>query len=165
MRIGGEFHYLKCVSDDIIEILKTHERNFTCQLQNISDNLIKSKYILIKKTYYDMKIYSIAEKMYNIFYNPYEKEFDMEIKNGVQEIISIIKDAYNKKIYEITKNYATNKNQIKYLYNNLKQKLASDVFKTINKHELEILKIHQSLDDYSKNVEVIIRMSDNYRKK
>ena len=164
LRIGGEFHYLKCVSDDIFKSFKSKfDRCF--QIQNISKYLIKSQYILLEKTYYDMKIYSIAEKMYNILYNPYEKEFDIEIKNGVQEIISIIKDAYNKKIYEITKNYATNKNQIKYLYNNLKQKLASDVFKTINKHELEILKIHQSLDDYAKNVEVIIRMPDNYSEK
>ena len=167
LRIGGEIDFVKKVSNDIIENLK-YKYNYN-QYNNIYEDLIISKYILLEKTYYDMKIYSIAQKIYNIFYNPYEYNIDIEIKNGVKEIISLIKDAYNNKIYEIKKNYSTNKNLINYLFNNIKNNInlqpMTGVSKTINNYELEILKIYQSLNEYAENVDVFLLLPDNSSKK
>ena len=163
LRIGGEFDYLNYVSSDIIENL-TFKYGYYFKIQNIDDYLVKSKYILLEKTYYDMKIYSIAKKIYNILYNPYENDVDIKIKNGIEEIISTISDAYDNNIYQIKKTYASNKNKIYYLCNKVKQ-LMPDFSETINNNELEILKIYQSLNDYTKNVEVFIRLPDDSSQK
>ena len=158
IRIGGEFDYLNNINENAFLKLKTIINN---QIININDNIVISKYILLEKTFYDMKVYSIAKKIYNIFYDPYENNTDIEVQNGLKKIISIIKNAYDKEIYKIIKNYENDKNEIYYLFKNVKEKLREDAYNLLIIHEEEILKLIKQLGEYSKNVKIILRRIDD----
>ena len=162
LRIGGENEYLEKISSDkFLNLSNYYKNNFNNQIININENIIKSKYILLEKTYYDLKIYSIAKEIYKAFYNPYDNDIEIKVENGLKNIISTITDAYNKDLYKIQKLYENDESIINLLFKNVKEKLRKDDYNLIMKDELEILKLVEDLKDQAKNVKVILHTYNN----
>ena len=140
----------------------TIKYNFNNQIINI--NIIKSQYILLEKTYYDLKLYKMAKEIYKAFYNPYENDIEIKVENGLKTIISTITDAYNKDLYKIQKFYESSKSIINYTFKNIKEQLRKDDYNLIMQDELEILKLVEDLKEQAKNVNVILDTYDNTTK-
>ena len=165
LRIGGENEYLENISSDKFINLSNHYKyNFNEKIININVNLIKSQYILLEKTYYDLKIYKIAKEIYKAFYNPYENDIEIKEENGLKNIISTITDAYNNNLYIIKKFYENNESIINFLFKTVKDKLSKDDYNLIMQDELEILKLIGDLKELSKNVKVILHTSNDTTK-
>ena len=168
LRIGGELEYLYEVTSNTLEIIeKLFNYNyyyFNNKIMNIKDKLIISKYILLEKTYHDLKVMSLAKKVHNILYNPYENDIEMKVENGLKNIVTTITDAFNNKIYTIKKNYENDNNSIYYTYKNVNDLMRLDAYKRMIDHEIEILKIGENLNDESKKVNVILQLPDDSKK-
>jgi hypothetical protein len=157
LRIGGQNKYLETISSDKFRNLSNYYKNNYSDnnhILNIDINM-KSHYILLEKTYYDLKVYSIANFIYKTFYNPYENDLEIKVENGLKNIISTITDAYNNHLYEIQKFYENDKNIINLLFKDVKEKLRKDDYNLIMQDELEILKLVEDLKEQAKNVKVI----------
>jgi len=138
LRIGGEREFLNEVNpDDLLNFKNKYE---DMEFINIDDeNFFLQKYILLEKSFYDLKIFSIANSIYNLFYDPYENNIYPEIQNALKRIISIHFNAENKKIYEYEKNNENEHIQIRYFYKNILDKFKKDT-EILNKSEKEVLK-------------------------
>jgi hypothetical protein len=159
LRIGGQNKYLETISSDKFINLSNYYKNnysYNNHILNINIDVIKSQYILLEKTYYDLKVYSIANYIYKAFYNPYENDLEIKVENGLKNIISTITDAYNNHLYEIQKFYENNKNRINLLFKDVKEKLRKDDYNLIMQDEVEILKLVGDLKELAKNVKVIL---------
>ena len=167
LRIGGELEYLNEATSDILEIIeKEYDDNyFNDKIINITDEFIISKYILLEKTYYDLKVMYLAKEIHNIIYNPYENDIEIKVENGLKNIVTTITDAFNNRIYKIKKNYENGKNSIYYFYKNANQIMGLDAYNHLKNHEMELLKIDENLNDESNNVKVILQLSDDSKKK
>ena len=162
LRIGGENEYLENISSDkFLNLSNYYKNNFNNQIKNINENIIKSQYILLEKTYYNLKIYSIAKEIYKAFYNPYDNDIEIKVENGLKNIISTISDAYNKDLYKIQKFYKNDESIINFLFKNVKEKLRKDDYNLIMQDELEILKLVEDLKEQAKNVKVILHTYNN----
>ena len=165
LRIGGEKEYVNGISFDNYIKLSNYYINYNRQLINANDNAIISKYILLEKTYYDLKIYKIAKEIYKLIYNPYENDIEIKVQNGLKKIISIITDAYNNNLYEFQKNYENDNITINYFFKNVKEKLRSDPYNLITHNESKIIELVEILKSQANNVKVILQKYNNTTEK
>ena len=110
---------------------------------------------------FNNNILNLGNKIYNIIYNPYEKDIEIKIQNGILNVSYILLDTHNNKLYEIKKDYESGKIVINYLYKNAKQKLNLDTYKLINQIEIEVLKILETINGYYGKLKIIFHKRDN----
>ena len=67
---------------------------------------------------FNNNILNLAKKIYNIIYDPYEKDIEIKIQNDILNASYIILDSYNNKLYDIKKDNESEKTVINYLYKN-----------------------------------------------
>ena len=134
---------------------------------NISDYISSPEYILLEKSFYDLKILSAAKTIYNLIYDPYENNTHNKILNNLENIISTELNKYGEKLYEYEKEFKDNKSKIRYFFKSVFEKIKND-FKNANnlfiKKENEILKIYNDLGDLAKNVKVILEKIDGSKR-
>lgn len=67
---------------------------------------------------FNNNILNLAKRIYNIIYDPYEKDIEIKIQNDILNDSYIILDSYNNKLYDIKKDNESEKTVINYLYKN-----------------------------------------------
>ena len=67
---------------------------------------------------FNNNILNLAKRIYNIIYDPYEKDIEIKIQNDILNASYIILDSYNNKLYDIKKDNESEKTVINYLYKN-----------------------------------------------
>ena len=164
LRIGGEFEYLNDVNSEEFSQIKNYFNNMN--FLNISD-YISPEYILLEKSFYDMKILTAAKNIYNLIYDPYENNSHNQILNNLKSIVSNELNKYGEKLYEYEKIYKIDKTKIKYYFKNALEKIKND-FENVNnlfkKKEKDILLICEDLGEASKNVNVILEKIDGTKR-
>jgi hypothetical protein len=103
----------------------------------------------------------LAKKIYNIIYDPYEKDIEIKIQNDILNDSYIVLDSFNHKLYDIKKDYESEKTVINYLYKNAKEKLNLNSYKLIKQIELELLKIIEAIYGYDEKIKIIFHKKDN----
>ena len=106
-------------------------------------------------------ILNLGKKIYNIIYDPHEKDIEIKAQNGILNASYIALDGDNSKLFVIENNYESEKIMIYYLYKNVKEKLNLDSYKIIIQIELEILKLLETLNGYGENIKIILNKRDN----
>ena len=131
------------------EIVEIHSKNGRKTLWPDNSNVFNNN------------ILNLAKKIYNIIYDPYEKDIDIKIQNDILNASYIILDSYNNKLYDIKKDSGSEKTVINYLYKNAKGKLNLNSYKLIKQIELDLLKIVEAIHGYDEKVKIIFHKRDN----
>ncbi len=85
LRIGGELEYLNDVNSEEFSQIKNYFNNMN--FLNISDYISSPEYILLEKSFFDMKILTAAKNIYNLIYDPYENNSHNQILNNLKSIV------------------------------------------------------------------------------
>jgi hypothetical protein len=101
--------------NDNFEIIKINSKNGRKTLGPEDISLTNLTFDLNSNAFKDY-ILNLAKKIYNIIYDPYEKDIDIKIQNDILNASYIILDSNNHKLYDIKKDYDSEKTVINYLY-------------------------------------------------
>ena len=91
LRIGGEFEFLNEINNEDNEyFLEFKNAHKNMEILNMNNYIFSPNYILLEKSFFDMKIFSAAKNIYNLMYDPYEENtYSEKIQNTLKKLISL----------------------------------------------------------------------------
>ena len=164
----GDFTQKRLTINYIHNVNNIQERKTFCPNNNISmylnygfnNNNNNNSNSELQKKYFDNLI-NLGKKIYNIIYDPYEKNINIKSQNCPLNMIYTISDIFNHKLFEIKKDYQCEKTEIDFTYKNSREKLNADSYKLISQIELELSILIEEIIVYEKNIKIILSKRDN----